>query len=122
MQPKQVPTKYTGLVVDARGLGARPALAPRILTEEGKEAYSVRFVKQREVAEQGIAVYVPDEPSAQAHPRVTNAPLKIKAIRAQGKQNTDLVIRTADAQTVHGVRDHLKFLDEAKVLIILDQQ
>jgi hypothetical protein len=122
IDPGPVTKKYTGLVVDARGIGARPALAPRILTEQGEEAYSVAYVKQREVAEQGIAVYVPDEPSAQAHPRVTNTPLMIKAVKAQGKQHTDLVIRTADAQTVHGIPEHFQFLKDAKVLIILDPQ
>jgi hypothetical protein len=116
------PKSYTGLVVDARGTGAHPALAPRILNEEGEEAYSVAYVEQRNTAEQGIAVYVPDPPSAEAHPRVTNTPLMVKALRAEGKQHTDLVIRDADAQTIHGVPEHFKFLKSAKVLIILDQE
>lgn len=30
---------YTGLIVDATGLGARPALAPRILNQDGQEVY-----------------------------------------------------------------------------------
>jgi hypothetical protein len=116
------PRSYTGLVVDARGTGASPALAPRILNEQGEEAYSVAYVEQRDVAEQGIAVYVADPPSAEAHPRVTNTPLLIKALRSEGKQHTDLVIKDADAQTIHGVPEHFKFLKNAKVLIILDQQ
>jgi hypothetical protein len=116
------PRSYTGLVVDARGTGATAALAPRILNEQGEEAYSVAYVEQRNVAEQGIAVYVADPPSAEAHPRVTNTPLMIKALRSEGKQHTDLVIKDADAQTIHGVPEHFKFLKNAKVLIILDQQ
>jgi hypothetical protein len=115
------PRSYTGLVVDARGTGASPALAPRILNEDGEEAYSVAYVEQRDVAKQGIAVYVSDPPSAEAHPRVTNTPLMVKALRAEGKQHTDLVIRDADAQTIHGVPEHFAFLKNAKVLIILDQ-
>jgi hypothetical protein len=82
----------------------------------------VAYVEQRDVAKQGIAVYVPDPPSAEAHPRVTNTPLMVKALRAEGKQHTDLVIRDADAQTIHGVPEHFAFLKNAKVLIILDQQ
>jgi hypothetical protein len=116
------PKSYTGLVVDARGIGASPALAPRILNEQGEEAYSVAYVAERNVADQGIAVYVPDPPSAESHPRVTNTPLVIKALRSEGKQHTDLVIKDADAQTIHGVPEHFKFLKNAKVLIILDQQ
>ena len=111
---------YSGLVVDARGTGAQTALAPRILNEQGDEAYSVAYVEQRGVAEQGIAVYVSDLPSAQANPRVTNTPLVVKALRTSGNNRTDLVVSDADVQTIHGVPDHFKFLKQAKVLVILD--
>jgi hypothetical protein len=111
---------YTGLVVDARGTGAQTALAPRILNEQGDEAYSVAYVEQRGVAEQGIAIYVPDLPSAQANPRVTSTPLLVKALRASGNNHTDLVVSDADVQTIHGVPEHFKFLKQAKVLVILD--
>jgi hypothetical protein len=114
------PKTYTGLVIDARGTGAQTALAPRILNEQGDEAYSVAYVEQREVAEQGIAIYVPDLPSAQANPRVTSTPLLVKALRATGNNRTDLVVSDADVQTIHGVPDHFKFLKLAKVLVILD--
>jgi hypothetical protein len=111
---------YSGLVVDARGTGAHAALAPRILNEQGDEAYSVAYVEQRGMAEQGIAIYVPDLPSAQANPRVTSTPLLVKALRASGNNRTDLVVSDADVQTIHGVPDHFKFLKQAKVLVILD--
>ena len=115
-----ISTSYSGLVVDARGTGAHAALAPRILNEQGDEAYSVAYVEQRDVAEQGIAIYVPDLPSAQANPRVTSTPLLVKALRATGNNRTDLVVSDADVQTIHGVPDHFKFLKQAKVLVILD--
>ena len=115
-----VSKSYSGLVVDARGTDARAALAPRILNEQGEEAYSVAYVEQRTVAEQGIAIYVPDLPSAQANPRVTSTPLLVKALRASGNNRTDLVVSDADVQTIHGVPDHFKFLKQAKVLVILD--
>ena len=111
---------YSGLVVDARGTDAHAAIAPRILNEQGDEAYSVAYVEQRSVAEQGIAIYVPDLPSAQANPRVTNTPLLVKALRASGNNRTDLIISDADVQTIHGVPEHFKFLKQAKVLVILD--
>jgi hypothetical protein len=117
---RAIPKSYSGLVVDARGTGAHAALAPRILNEQGDEAYSVAYVESRGVAEQGIAIYVPDSPSAQVHPRVASIPLVVKALRASGNNHTDLVISDADVQTIHGVPDHFKFLKQAKVLIILD--
>ena len=120
MDGQTIPKSYTGLVVDARGIGAHAALAPRILNEQGDEAYSVAYVEQRGVAEQGIVIYVPDAPSAQANSRVTNTPLVVKALRASGNNQTDLVVSDADVQTIHGVPEHFKFLKQAKVLVILD--
>ena len=117
--PVLKPYTYTGLVVDARGTGAQTALAPRILNEQGDEAYSVAYVEQRDVAEQGIAIYVPDLPSAQANPRVTSTPLLVKALRSTGNNHTDLVVSDADVQTIHGIPEHFKFLKQAKVLVIL---
>jgi len=118
--PVSPPRSYTGLVVDARGLGARPALAPRLLNEQGEEAYSVAYVEQQVTAEEGIVLYAPDPQSAGSNPRVTNSPLLVKALRTQGAQKTDLIISDADAQTIHGVPEHFKFLKQAKVLVILD--
>jgi hypothetical protein len=115
-----VSKSYSGLVVDARGTGAHAALAPRILNEQGDEAYSVAYVVQPGLAEQGIAIYVPDLPSAQANPRVTSTPLLVKALRATGNNRTDLVVSDADVQTIHGVPEHFKFLKQAKVLVVLD--
>jgi hypothetical protein len=117
---RAIQKSYSGLVVDAQGIGAHAALAPRLLNEQGDEAYSVAYVEQRGVAEQGIAIYVSDSSSANANPRVTNTPLLVKALRASGNNHTDLVISDADAQTIHGVPDHFKFLKQAKVLVILD--
>lgn len=115
---KSMPKSYTGLVVDARGLGARPALAPRLLTEQGAEAYSIAYVEPQVTAKEGIVLYTPDPASAQNNPRVIATPLVIKASRADG---ADLYITDADAQTIHGVPEHFKFLKQAKVLVILEQ-
>lgn len=115
-----VKLKYTGLVVDARGTGAQPALAPKILNEDGQEAYSVAYVEDAK-AENGIVVYVPDLSSAQVHPRVTHQPLVVKAMRATGQSKSDLIISDADAQSIHAVPDHFKFLEKAQVLVVLDK-
>lgn len=116
------PKAYTGLVVDARGIGAKAGMYPRIVNEEGDEAYSVAYVAQKPSPDDRIVVYVPDPKAAQAHPRVTTVPLTVKALRSQGTNHTDLVISDADAQTIHGVPEHFRFLKQAKVLIILDEK
>jgi hypothetical protein len=114
------PLKYTGLVVDARGTGAQPALAPKILNEDGQEAYSVAYVEAPK-AENGIVIYVPDLSAAEVHPRVTHHPLVVKAMRATGQSKSDLVISDADAQSIHAVPAHFRFLEKAQVLVVLDR-
>lgn len=112
---------YTGLVVDARGLEIRPALIPRILTEDGQEAYSQSYVLAKYRQNQGIAAYVSDTVAAKTHPKVTDNPLFVKALRLAGESHTDLVISNAAAQTIHGVKDHFEFLEKAQVIVIIDR-
>ena len=112
---------YTGLVVDARGMEVRPALVPRILTEDGQEAYSQSYVLAKYRQKEGIAAYVSDPVAAKAHPKVTANPLYVKALRPAGNSHTDLVISNAAAQTIHGVKDHFEFLEKAQVILIVDR-
>jgi hypothetical protein len=114
--------RYTGLVVDARGKGVRPALVPRILTEDGQEAYSQSYVLDGYRRNQGIAAYVSDPSEAKTHTKVTDNPLFIKALRHGDNSDTDLVISNAAAQTIHGVKDHFAFLEKAQVLVIIDRR
>ncbi|HWG97635.1 MAG TPA: hypothetical protein VN647_11170 [Nitrospira sp.] len=117
-KPTSPSKSYTGLVVDAKGLSVHPALAPRLLNQQGEEVYSVAYVDQQATTKHGIVLYEPDLASAQSNPLVTNTPLTIKALRAEG---VDLYISDADAQTLHGVPSYFKLLRQAKVLVILDQ-
>src|SRR5512137_176918 len=37
---------FTGLIVDARGLGIRPAMAPKVMNEDGKEVYGSAWINR----------------------------------------------------------------------------
>jgi hypothetical protein len=113
---------YTGLVVDARGMEVRPALVPRILNEDGQEAYSQSYVLAKYRQTQGITAYVSDPVQAKSHAKVTDNPLMVKALRPAENSQTDLVISNAAAQTIHGVKDHFGFLEKAQVLVIIDRR
>jgi len=120
LRPKAV-GPYTGLVVDARGMEVRPALVPRILNEDGQEAYSQSYVLAKYRQTQGIAAYVSDPVEAKTHVKVTDNPLFVKALRPAGNSHTDLVISNAAAQTIHGVKDHFGFLEKAQVIVVIDR-
>lgn len=111
---------FTGLIVDARGTGVRPAMAPKIRNEEGREVYGSAFVNREYAAEQGMVGYLKDPQAAQENSRVTDRPLVVKAIKTDGPNKTDLVISNNDAATLHGVKENLSFLEKARVVVILD--
>ena len=123
--PAKPKIPYTGLLIDARGIGAHAALAPRILAQED-EIYGPRFVDPNlisgpSVQEPGrIAWYFTDEAKAREHYKVTANPLIIKALKAVGENNTDLVIEETKAEYIETLPEHRAFFKQAKVLIIID--
>jgi hypothetical protein len=111
---------YTGLIVDARGLGVKPAMAPKVLNEDGKEVYGSAWVNRDWAVREGMVGYLKDPAQAQANPRVTDKPLMVKAVKAAGDARVDVVISNADAGTIHGASQNLSFLEKCRVIILVD--
>jgi hypothetical protein len=118
--PAVVPAVYTGLVVDARGLGARPAMSPKILDERGQEVYGSAYVSREYAVQQGMAGYAKDMTASQTNPRVTDQPLTVKGLKTEGAGQSDLVISNADADGIRGAAENLSFLKKCRVMIVLD--
>ena len=82
---------YTGVVIDATGLGADPALAPTLLTEDGFVVYGAETLGPARVSALGVASYV--KTLEQAREKGAGAqPLVIKALKAVGEYACDLVL------------------------------
>jgi len=111
---------YTGMVVDARGIQARPAMSPRILDENGKEVYGSMNVDREYAVQQGMSGYARDLTAAQSNPRVTNNPVSLKGIKTEGPGRSDIVISAADAEKIRSASDSLGFLKKCRVMIVLD--
>lgn len=111
---------YTGLVVDASGLGARPALSPKIIDEAGNEVYGTGYVSREYALQVGVVGYEKDLTRARANERVTGNPLVFKALRATGPNKTDIVISNQDAQVIRSAAVNLNFLQQCRVMIVLD--
>jgi hypothetical protein len=111
---------YTGLVIDARGLNVRPAMAPRILSEAGQEIFGRAVVDKTWAVQQGMAGYLKDLAAAQASERVGERPLTVKGLRADGANRSDVVISNTDAGVLLGAAQHLSFLEKARVVIVVD--
>ena len=112
---------YSGLVIDARGLGLLPALAPRILESDGRELYGSANVDRAWAAKYGTAGYAKTLDGARAlKDRVGDNPAVFKAVKATGPSKTDLVVSAEDALAIKSAAQNLKFLSEARVVFIVD--
>jgi len=111
---------YTGLVIDARGLEARPAITPRIVTEDGQEIYGSSYVSREFVIKQGMVGYSKDVAKAAQTDRVTDKPLVIKAIKISGSKKADFVVSAADAARLLAMKENLKFLEQCRVMVVVD--
>ncbi|MBU1184081.1 MAG: LPP20 family lipoprotein [Proteobacteria bacterium] len=111
---------FTGLVVDARGIQARPAMSPRIIDENGREIYGSMNVEREYAVQQGMSGYARDLTAAQSNTRVTNNPLSVKGLKTEGAGRSDIVIAKADAEKILAAGDNLSFLKKCRVMIVLD--
>jgi len=111
---------YTGLIVDARGLGLRPAMAPKVLDEQGEEIYGSRFVSREYAVDIGMAGYDKDINRARSNERVTANPLIVKGLKASGPNRTDVVIAAGEAARIHAAAADMNFLQRCKVMFVLD--
>jgi len=111
---------YTGLIIDARGLGVRPAMAPKILNEDGKENYVSAWINRDYAVREGMVGYLKDPAAAQMNPRVTDKPMIVKAIKVSGDARVDAVISNADAAALQSASQNLSMLEKCRVIILVD--
>lgn len=108
----------TGLVVDARGLHPKPALAPRILDGAGKDLYNASVVTRAALKANGIAGYLKSLEEATKSARVGERPLVVKAVKVAGA--SDLVLGDADAKKLSDPKGNVQYLLEGRVIIVTD--
>lgn len=111
---------YTGLLVDARGLGLRPALAPRLLDEQGKELYASEVLDRARAVEAGVAGYAKDMVAGSRQARVTDNPLIVKGIKASGDKATDIAIGSEGVNAIRQSEPASHFLQQGRVVVVYD--
>ncbi|MBN2029377.1 LPP20 family lipoprotein [bacterium] len=111
---------YTGLIIDGRGLGVRPAMAPKVLENNGEEIYGSKFVSREYAVDIGMVGYEKDINRARLNERVADNPLVVKGMEATGANMTDIIISNADAMQIHNAAANMNFLQHCKVMFILD--
>jgi hypothetical protein len=117
--PHRPAAGYTGLVVDARGLGVRPALCPRLLGEDGSEVFGPALVSRESAVQRGLAAYAAALPQG-GEARTGKRPLVVRALRASGVSRCDVVLSHGDCLKVRSTPESVEFLNHCRVLIVLD--
>jgi len=111
---------FTGMVVDARNIQAVPVLAPKILDEKLEEVFGPAFVSREFAVQHGMVRYTTDLWKAKFHPRVSHNPLIVKALKTILPGRCDFIISNADAAKLRSASEHLLFMRECRVVIVLD--
>ncbi|MBU8909893.1 MAG: hypothetical protein KOO65_01365 [Desulfobacterales bacterium] len=111
---------YTGLIIDARGLGVEPVLNPLVISEQGHNVYSSVFISREFAVQNGVSKYLCSMDQALKDKRVGNNPMVFKGLRKEGKPNTAIVISMSDYHLLEKATERHTFLKECRVIIVQD--
>jgi len=120
LQTKDDTNPFTGLIIEAMGIGAEPSLVPLVVDESGNTVYGPAFVSREFAVSQGMSGFAATMAAARSDKRVGERPMVVKAIRTHSTGNTDLVISNADAARLRSSVVYLNFLKACQVSIVLD--
>jgi len=111
---------YTGLIVDARGLGLKPALVPRLLDEHGAELYAGAVLSRDMAVQAGVAGYSKDLIAGSRQSRVTDNPVIIKGLKASGAKSTDVVLGGEAVRLIGQTEPASQYLKQGRVVFVYD--
>lgn len=107
----------TGLVIDARGLAVKPAVAPRVLDAGGGVLYALETLTVYAASLRGPAVYVTDPADPAGVRRAGETPLFLRA--AAVKDGCDLQLSDADAAALRQAAETSPFLLNGQVVVVV---
>jgi hypothetical protein len=93
-------TIYTGLIIDAIGMGANPAMLPKIMAENGRVIFGTGKIDRNYVIKYGLMGYQRDLTNAKRLDRVGGNPLVVSPVSISGKNRADFVVSQADADRI----------------------
>ena len=116
---------YTGLIVDARGLGLQRGMSPRVYSQSGQLVYAGVAASFEFLQEAGIVSYgqeLSPELLKRIQPKDTIkiSPLVVRALEVTGSPGTGVVISDDDAQAILDAMDVYDFLAEYAVVFLID--
>ena len=112
--------KYTGLIVDCRGLGLKTAMSPVIRVDGSEPIYGNKNLDVNKIITEGMASYFTFSDGTSIMPTTSRAgahPLIVKALRLENF-NTYPVLSGADAKIVMDANHSDKFFENLAVVFV----
>jgi len=110
---------YTGVIIDARGLGLQSTFSPRVYDEADTIVYGNKYIDVNYAISQGMVDYAITPEMVQAaengQSRAGSHPLVIKALRVVDN-DCNVVISTADANAMLAYNQNAGFLKKCAVV------
>jgi len=110
----------TGIIIDATGLGLRPAMSPRILNQGGSVIYGPGQYSRDYAATNGVVGYAKSLDQAKSDTRVQGNPLVLRAASTSGAASADVVISNADGGKLTVADGSAGLLKNCRVMFVLD--
>jgi hypothetical protein len=113
-----IPTDYTSLIVDVRGLGIEPMILPSIFNESGLEVFGRHYIDIRHATRFGIVSYAFSENDAMKSPRAGDHPYYTVAV---GGLKGCPVLSNRDIRKIFSSNRTLEYLKKCRVIFIIDK-
>ncbi|MCE2447824.1 MAG: hypothetical protein J4F35_05385 [Candidatus Latescibacteria bacterium] len=113
---------YTGLLVDVRGLGLQPSIAPRVLSAAGHVIHGAATVDRSLATSYGVVGYDDDIDRAYTSERLGGEeanPFVVRATGTAGRYSGDAVLDDFDAVQVLQADEVGDFLRQGRVTFLL---
>lgn len=110
----------TGIIIDATGLGLRPAMSPRILNQDGSVLYGPGQYSRDYAASNGVVGYAKSLDQAKGDSRVQGNPLVLRASSASGSSSVDVIISYTDSGALSTADASAGLLKNCRVMFVLD--
>ena len=113
---------FTGLVVDCRGFNVARAMSPKILTPDEDEVWGTVSVSPEFVQNTGIVGYLPSLEMAMGGTvsRAGEHPLVVRCIGRHGSFRANVIVSDDDAARIKGEDERTKFLNQFRVVFVID--
>ncbi|MBN1496146.1 MAG: hypothetical protein JXA07_05215 [Spirochaetes bacterium] len=113
-----IPTRYSSLVIDARGLAVEPMILPSVFSETGIEVYSRYRVDIRNATKYGIVAYATTQDEAMKNRLAGDRPFYTVALR---EVKGCPVISDRDVRKILSSPESIEQLKKCRVIFIIDK-